>query len=76
MKNKNIQTILIALLFVASFSSYVFLNTLSSPKCTLGEADMEKMEMVDLEGKEKVMPDVAIVKRVFEILKHQIPVSK
>lgn len=78
MKKLTTRTIVVLFLVGMSFSSYIFLNTVT-PNVTTPAAhvksEVEQNELKALENVEMVLPDLMLLKSVFEVGKRIIPAS-
>ena len=78
MKKVNARTVFVALLIVASFCSYIYLNTVEveapSPAAST-EIEIEELDEVDGTPKEVVLPDVQLLQKIIESGKRLLPTS-
>lgn len=74
MKNKRLQFALFGLLIVLSLASFVYLNSLDSPrvevKCTESKLTEENQDNSRI-----VLPDVELVKKLYRTGKRLLPAS-
>ena len=77
MKKSSTRTVLFCLLIAASFGSYIYLNSLSSPVLPFEQAaEVEEYdEGLESNDADIVLPDIHLIKKVVETGKRLIPAS-
>ena len=75
MRRINTRTILIAILAVASISSYVYLSSMSR-QMEEASVEVEQLEAESVDQTELLMPDVHMVKKFLEVGKRILEVSR
>ncbi|MEQ8706871.1 MAG: hypothetical protein RIC19_23265 [Phaeodactylibacter sp.] len=78
MKKPNTRTVIFSLALAASISAYTFLNVVSTQLDIVEDAAIEEMDYedrVESESGSVVLPDVRLIKKVFEVGKRFLPAS-
>ncbi|MFN7115909.1 MAG: hypothetical protein ACK4TA_03870 [Saprospiraceae bacterium] len=77
MRKVTTRTVVVMLLATMSLSSYVFLNTVTPKSSTPAndKVESEANELKALENVDIMLPDVMLLKKIYEVGKRIVPAS-
>ncbi len=78
MRKVTTRTVVVLLLAAMSLSSYIFLNTVtpnSSTPSSDEQVESESNELEKLQNVDAVLPDVLLLKKIYEVGKRILPAS-
>lgn len=78
MRKVTTRTVVVMLLAAMSLSSYIFLNTVTTNSSTPSSDDKNAIETKELKPLQKVdavLPDVLLLKKIYEVGKRILPAS-